>query len=754
MTVPVTEPWPGDMVVAAYVGNGSAQEPPIEFTELPVYDGLIRIPEGPGPRLVLLAYSTLTGQYVKRAAAGAEGPVLDHYSAAAAKEHLRCVGEPLIAAVPVRLIGSVFCDSLEVYEADWTREMMVEFARRRGYDAQPQLYKLVVDCAGSDQFRIDFYRTLTELYEENFVAVFQRWAADHGLRFRIQGYGAPPASVSSYRFADLYEGEGWGWKEITQTRWASSAAHIYGNPVVSSEVWTWTHSPSFRATPLDLKGEAHEHLLAGINQFVGHGWPYSPSDAPGIGWFFYAAGAIDDRNPWWPAMPQLNAYLHRLCWLLRQGDHVAGVKIYVPASDVYAAMGQGGSGSLDLWRETRRHIGPGIPGTVRGFGLDFDLVDDDAVTAISPGDAKLVILPFASAIPAATRDWLDGVIAAGGSVISVGGHFEKGIDTDLTGLRDVLATVTAPDVTLTPSTPDVGVVHRTTGDADVYFVVNTGNEAVSFEFAPRASHARYEEWDASLGRPRRAGSARGPIPVDLHPYQATVIVAFDGPGLADAPGPATGGEEGSRLLDGDWRVQFLDGETPASSRRVSLPHRWEDERPGYSGAAAYETDVTAEGDWLDGERRIFLDFVPAERADGGSTGRRGIRGNAYRVHISPPVREAAVVSVNGHEAGMLWAPPYEIDITEHLKPGINRLRIVVYNTAANALASDTAVQQMIDESTARFGRRFRIQDLDLALDGVASGLLAAPRIRWVRQSAGAGELTELPRTAIPTAEEC
>ena len=72
--------------------------------------------------------------------------------------------------------------------------------------------------------------------------------------------------------------------------------------VVSSEIWTWVHSPSFRATPLDLKGEAHEHLLPGINQFIGHGWPYSPRRRSGPGWLFYAAGALDDRNPWWPAM--------------------------------------------------------------------------------------------------------------------------------------------------------------------------------------------------------------------------------------------------------------------------------------------------------------------------------------------------------------------------------------------------------------------------------------------------------------------
>ena len=226
---------------------------------------------------MLLAYAQLTGQNVKRAALGAEGPVLDHYSAAAARHHLRHVGDLLLDAVPAHLLGSVFCDSLEVYGSDWTPDLLAEFRSRRGYDPLPHLYRLIVDGSDASQLRADYHRTLSELYEDNFVAVFRGWAAEHGVPFRIQSYGTPPAMISSYRRADLFEGEGWGWTELTQTRWASSAAHLYGRDVVSSETWTWVHSPSYRATPLDLKGEAHEHLLAGVNQFIGHGWPYSPN---------------------------------------------------------------------------------------------------------------------------------------------------------------------------------------------------------------------------------------------------------------------------------------------------------------------------------------------------------------------------------------------------------------------------------------------------------------------------------------------
>ena len=87
--IPVVAPWPGDEFVAAYLGSGSLQEPPEELSQLPVVDGSIEIPDGTGTRQVLLAYAQLTGQNVKRAAFGAEGPVLDHYSAAAARQHLR-----------------------------------------------------------------------------------------------------------------------------------------------------------------------------------------------------------------------------------------------------------------------------------------------------------------------------------------------------------------------------------------------------------------------------------------------------------------------------------------------------------------------------------------------------------------------------------------------------------------------------------------------------------------------------------------
>ena len=709
LELPVVSMWPGDELIAAYVGAGSLQEQPDSYERVPVMGGRLTMGPGAGPRVGLLAYARLTGQNVKRAAAGAEGPVLDHYSAAAVEAHLHAVGDPMLDAVPAELIGSVFCDSLEVYGADWTTRLPAEFARRRGYDILPVLYRLTVDGPDAARVRADFHRTLAELYEENFVGGCQRWAASRGVPFRIQSYGTPPATISSYRYADLFEGEGWGWREITQTRWASSAAHLYGRTLVSAEIWTWVHSPSFRATPLDLKGEAHEHLLNGINQLIGHGWPYSPTDAPGLGWFFYASGALDDRNPWWPAMPELTRYLSRLCWLLQQGEPIADVALYVPNEDLFATMGRAQGGSLDTWREAKRQIPEMIPAKIRAAGLDYDLIDDEALAATAPDHYRVIIILTASTIPKITAVWLDHARLSGGTVLTI---------DSATELTDGLVAAVAPDLEISPATPDIGFVHRRSRDTDVFVVINTGPKVQTFALATRTSRRSFEQWDATSGHVLRSGTASESIELTLHPYEATVII------LSDQPVTQIPVETRTRRrlpLNGPWQVAY--GDEPA--RPVELPHIWEDERgrEHYSGAASYTTTIELDG--VDGQ--AWIDFGDCEVLDGGAT-EHDLVGPSYRVAVRGPVGEVARVRVNGIDCGLAWAPPYRVQITDALRSGTNKIEIIVYNTAANALAADRHMTRLAAESEARYGRRFRMQDLDRAMESVQSGLLRVPMI--------------------------
>jgi hypothetical protein len=86
-------------------------------------------------------YSAPTGQQVKRASAGAEGPVVDHYNRAALRRYMDVVGARLLAGTPAGSFRSFFCDSFEVYRANWTNDFPRLFEYRRGNAHHPNDYK-------------------------------------------------------------------------------------------------------------------------------------------------------------------------------------------------------------------------------------------------------------------------------------------------------------------------------------------------------------------------------------------------------------------------------------------------------------------------------------------------------------------------------------------------------------------------------------------------------------------------------------
>jgi hypothetical protein len=88
--------------------------------------------------------------------------------------------------------------------------------------------------------------------------------------------------------------------------------------------------------------------------------------------------------------------------------------------------------------------------------------------------------------------------------------------------------------------------------------------------------------------------------------------------------------------------------------------------------------------------------------------------------LDAPVRDAAQVYVNGQLAGVVWHPPYRIDVTGLLRDGANELRIVVANTAINELAGQSLPDYRLLWD--RFGKRFEPQGME-NLRPLPSGLL-------------------------------
>jgi hypothetical protein len=90
-----------------------------------------------------------------------------------------------------------------------------------------------------------------------------------------------------------------------------------------------------------------------------------------------------------------------------------------------------------------------------------------------------------------------------------------------------------------------------------------------------------------------------------------------------------------------------------------------------------------------------------------------------------PVREAAVVYVNGKRAGSVWCAPYQVDVSGLVKDGENTIRVVVANTAVNLLAKGPLPDYKA--LNAKYGERFQAQDMN-NLQLVPSGLLGPVKL--------------------------
>jgi hypothetical protein len=766
----------GEAWVGAFIGPEGVAEPsadamrPIEWS---ADSAVLGLEPATGVRQVWAFMSSRTGMMVKRPAVGSEGFVLSHYDRGALDRYLDHVGARLLRPIGGTLPFAVFCDSLEVYNSDWTPDFPAEFNRRRGYDILPLLPALSADrgLTGA-MLREDWGRTLTELLDERFIGPLAQWAHARGTKLRMQGYGIPPATVSSNAAVDLPEGEGHHWRQLTASRWASSASHLFNRPVASSETWTWLHSPTFRATPIDLKAEADRHFLQGITQLIGHGWPSTPAGQTYPGWGFYAAGAFNEKNPWWIAMPDVSRYLQRVSAVLRLGRPGNDVALYLPVTDAYAHATLGRMHLLDLVKE---RLGEEIVGSILDAGYGFDAVDDEALTrhaklagntvAIGSGHYRVVVLPAMDAMPVATLEALERYAAAGVVVVSAGRtpsrpagrHSDAERAAFAARVQDLFAAraVTVPDagaslrralnehvpppirishrdapvVDATRAVPSaIGVIERRVDGGSIFFVANTSNETRDLRITFGVSARGVEEWDGVTGTTRPAErDSTGAVRLTLAPYESRLFVPAPGSYVTSRGGRAQRAARAatSRVID-QWRVSVgeftiqmgLIGESSTVEGWDAHPHsRY------FSGVGVYETTFAAGPNFKPGTSRAWLDFGEGTRVDTHSGEVASV--NGFRALLDPPIRDAAVIEVNGQRVGSLWTPPYRIEITSAVKAGENRIRIHVGNTAMNHMAGQALPNYRL--LNLRYGERFVPQDMK-AVRPLPSGLTAPVRL--------------------------
>jgi hypothetical protein len=402
----------------------------------------------PGRWKIMLFAEGPTGEQVSVPSLGMEGFVIDHFSRPALDLFLRAAGDRTLeelrplASPPFH---SVFCDSFEVWGADWTPRFMEEFSRRRGYDLAPYLPALYQEGGElTPHVRYDYHLTLSDLMLENFFAPFGEWAHRHGMTARLQAHGSMADTMHGYGLADIPEAEdgyffaeeGWTDRYSVNTahrRLASSAGHLYGKPIISAESYTWLRMPLHTVTLEMMKGATDSSFLDGINQIVNQGYSYSPPQAGEPGWVFYAETNVNHTNIWWRHYKCLAGYIQRAAALLLQGVSINPIAVYAPLADVYSDCELG---ALLIDGEIEARLGKSIPGQttllleLRRAGYDFDLINDDALQRLAHVEAgklragtgvySVVIVPSVTFMPPESVARLAEFAAQGGCLIFLG----------------------------------------------------------------------------------------------------------------------------------------------------------------------------------------------------------------------------------------------------------------------------------------------------------------------------------------------
>jgi len=639
-------------------------------------------------------------QQVKRAAPGGEGNVLDPFSPPALVRYLRRFEDALLPwrEAPAR---AQFHDSFEYYGASFTPALFDEFAARRGYDLRDFLAALAGEGAPQlvSRVRADYRETLSDLHLA-WVRRWTQWAHERSSLTRDQAHGAPANLVDVYAAADIPETELFGVpdeEKLPLLKLASSAAHVGGHALASAESFTWL-GEHFQVTLAQAREAADWLFLAGVDQLVFHGVPYSPPQAPWPGWQFYASVNFGPQGGLWRDLPHLVEYLTRCQSVLQSGEPDEDVLLYFPVHDAWSAGGE-----LVL----PNPVSAGFQETairLSQHGYAWDAVSDaglasavavDGWIRAGSGRYRAIVLPQVQRLPVETAQRLFALTREGATLVVVGpwpddvpglAHAEERrirLRQALLRLRggvrragqgsvhagaDVLALLEGSGARREPMA-DAGLrfVRRRQGRERWYFVVNRSPAPLD-RWLPLGTGARSvvrldPRSDAPGQRLPTRPAVNGDIEIRLalQPMESAVLHTF----TVDLPaGPLWRTREpaGPAIpLDEGWRVVFLEGgpvlPPPFEARALACWTGWNEDARRFAGTARYATSFEA----------------PA--------GRPGVE---WLLDLGQ-VAETARVRLNGRDLGTLWCPPFRIATFPALREGTNSLQIEVTNLAANRI---------------------------------------------------------------------
>jgi hypothetical protein len=562
----------------------------------------------------------------------------------------------------------------------------------------------------SDRFLYDYRKTLGDLAVDHHYRLFRDWAARARIGIHPESGGPHYTPVDAQRCLGMDTvpmSEFWAASPTHRTediarffvKQPASAAHVYGHPFVAAEGFTNIGLHWQESLWSNLKPAFDYACCEGLNRLVWHAFVCSPASMGVPGQQYFAGTHLNPLVTWWSRSKPFFDYINRCQWMLMQGQFVADACYYygdhVPN---YTQLRSSDPARL-------------------GAGYDYDVVTEEAIlTRLSVKDGRLtlpdgmsyrlLVLPPRQVISLPVLRKIRELAQAGATVVGpkplqaagLSGFPQSDVETKAiagalwTGNVSkgrVIADRTARDVLADDGVrPDFEIasgadanmaiqyIHRRAGDTDIYFVVSRGERPESIRATFRVAGRVPELWDPVSGERRLAtdyaqSNGRTTVPLEFGPY-GSIFVVF----RSVAPQFLAGEIQQHGLkpilqLTGPWTVRFdPNWGGPASVEfpdLVSWTNRDEEGIRYYSGSATYtKVFETPYGVTTNG---VFLDL-----------GR---------------VRELAEVRLNGQSLGIVWAPPFRVDVGKAIKPGVNRLEVDVVNFWPNRLIGDAS--RLIDQ---------------------------------------------------------
>lgn len=339
--------------------------------------------------------------------------------------------------------------------AVWTPRLPGEFEWHAGYPLLPVLPALFRDMGPQTaKIRCDYWTTVTDLFARNYMKQIYDYCDSVKLNHighllsdgelmqgtRCHGDFFQAAQYLHWGGCD-YLGEGtwppdkgpFAANNIAACKFASSAAHLLGKPVVMSECFGL--ASQWAIDLRNLKWMADFNIALGVNLLEPHAFYYSIQGfrkwecPPGE---FY-------QSPFWAYYRLLSDYTGRLCALFRDGQHCADVAFFYPNKSMWAEMDPVGNEVAEQLAESFNLL----TRLLLKLNFDFDFVSEEMLQEAHFADGEIfierpdgevaesfniLVMPAVTTVSCETAHALYRYVSNGGRIIALGSLPTKSVE--------------------------------------------------------------------------------------------------------------------------------------------------------------------------------------------------------------------------------------------------------------------------------------------------------------------------------------